>query len=98
MVQDVSVKVAKMEQHIESNTRRIVDLEQNQTTLNRLATAVEVLAAKQNTIGQSVERLNEKMDSIEQKPAKRWERLVDKFVSLLLGAFMSYLLVQCGLL
>lgn len=98
MEQDVSVKVAKIEQHIASNTRRIADLERNQSTLNRLATAVEVLAAKQNTIGQSVERLNEKIDAIEQKPGKRWERLVDIAVLLLVGAFVSYLLGQSGLL
>ena len=65
---------------------------QEQTARNRLATAVEVLATKQESMGQSLERLNEKMDSLERRPGQRWESLADKVLLVLAGAFVSFLL------
>ena len=55
-------------------------------------TAVEVLATKQESMGQSLERLNEKMDSLERRPGQRWESLADKVLLVLAGAFVSFLL------
>ena len=44
MEQEASVKITELEQHVRDNTRRIEGLERGQETLNRLVTAVEVLA------------------------------------------------------
>ena len=55
-------------------------------------TQVEVLATKQEAMGESLERLNEKMDSLERRPGQRWESLVDKVLLVLAWAFVSFLL------
>ena len=52
----------------------------------------DVLATKQESMGQSLERLNEKMDSLERRPGQRWESLADKVLLVLAGAFVSFLL------
>lgn len=84
-------KLAEVEQRSKSNTHRLDKLEENTTVLNRLATAVEVMATKQDTMGESVERLEGKVDSLEAKPAKRWDGLIDKILLVLAGAFVAWI-------
>jgi len=93
----VAAELAELKQLVSSHIRRIENLERGQETLNRLATAVEVLAAKQDGMGQSVDRIREKLDVLEQRPAQRWEGLLDKILLVLAGAFVSFLLSQGGL-
>ena len=64
--------------------------------LNRLATAVEVMATKQDTMGESVERLEGKVDTLESKPGKRWDGLVDKLILTVAAALIGFLLAQLG--
>ena len=92
MEQEISAKLAELEERVKSAARRIETLERSQDALNRLVTAVEVLAAKQNDMGQSVERISLKLDTLESRPARRWEALMDKVLLLLSGAFVTFLL------
>ena len=96
MEQEWNGRMTALEERISSSLRRIGTLEQGQETLRRLATAVEVLATKQETVALSVARLDEKMDVLEHRPGKRWEGLVDKILLVLAGAFVSFLLTGGG--
>lgn len=97
MEQDVTVKLTELDQRVGANTRRIESLERGQEALNRLTTAVEVLATKQKSTWESVEKLNDKLDVLEQRPGRRWEGLVDKILLVLAGAFVSFLLAHGGM-
>ena len=44
----------------------------------------------------TVGRLDEKLDALERRPAKRWESLMDKLLLALAGAFVSFLLTRGG--
>lgn len=92
MEQEMAAQLAGMEEKTAQLLRRVARLEEAQEALNRLATAVEVLATRQETMGKSVERLNEKLDDLEHRPAKRWDGLVDKILMALAGAFAAFLL------
>ena len=92
MEQDVAAQLAGMEEKTAQLLRRVDRLEEGQNALNRLATAVEVLATRQENMGKSVERLNEKLDDLEHRPVKRWDGLVDKVLLALAGAFVAFLL------
>ncbi|MBE6963905.1 MAG: hypothetical protein E7429_07430 [Ruminococcaceae bacterium] len=92
MEQEVTAQLAGMEEKTAQLLRRVDRLEEAQTALNRLATAVEVLATRQETMGKSVQRLNEKLDDLEHRPVKRWDGLVDKLLLALAGAFAAFLL------
>ena len=89
---DMEHRMTAVEDRSKSNTLRLNKLEENTAVLNRLATAVEVMATKQDTMGESVERLEGKVDSLETKPAKRWEGLLDKMLLVVAGAFLAWLL------
>ena len=49
--QEISVKLTETEQRVKSNTHRIEKLEQQQKDLNKLVTAVEVLASREKGRG-----------------------------------------------
>ena len=64
--------------------------------MNRLATAIEVMATRQETMGQSVNRLEHKVDALESKPGKRWDGLVDKVWQTVLGIIIGAALAYFG--
>lgn len=96
MEMEINGRVTALEERVSSNTRRIGMLEQGQESLGRLATAVEVLATKQEGVAESVAKLDRKIDALESRPAKRWENLVDKILLVLAGAFATFFLTQGG--
>ena len=94
--EETAVKLAEVEQRSKSNTHRINELAEEIDAVNRLATAVEVMATEQKhqteamaNIKQSVTDLDKKVDAIERKPGKRWDGIVDKFIGGLVGALAA---------
>lgn len=87
---DMEHRMTAVEDRSKSNTLRLNRLEENTAVLNRLATAVEVMATKQDTMNSNVEKLTEKVDSIEGKPAERWDKLISSLIGALGGAFLVW--------
>ena len=78
------------------NEGRIKKLEEEHDALNKLATSVAVLAEKQDTMNDNVEKLAEKVDHIESKPGKKWESMEEKILMTIVGALVGFLLAQLG--
>jgi len=90
--EEIAVKLEDHEHEIGSLKHRMKAAEEANRALNRLATAVEVLAALKNTMSNSMERLTGKVETLEANPARRWESLVEKLLFSLAGAFAAWLL------
>ena len=102
--EDMVVKVAEVEHRAKSNTRRIDKLEQQTEAIQSLATSVEILVKEQShqteamdRIEKNVEKLDGKVEALENKPSKRWESLVDTIFKLFIGAVVALILSQIGL-
>lgn len=89
--EDVAVRLEAIDQRGKSNTHRLDILEGNMTALNKLATAVEVMATKQDAMADTLNRLDGKVETLEGKPGKRWDSLVEKVLLVLAGAFAAWL-------
>lgn len=89
--QEMSVKLAETESRAKSNTHRIEKLEQRQDDLDKLVTAVEVLAAREQSVEADVKEIKSDVKSITEKPGKRWDTLIDRVLYLLAGAVLSLL-------
>lgn len=96
--QEMAVKLAEVDARSKSNTHRLNDVEEKVDTLQRLTTAVEVMATEQRhqteTMGEiknDVNALGKKVDAIEKKPGKRWDGMVDKLLYGLMGAVATAL-------
>lgn len=89
---ELEVKVAEIDQRSKSNAHRLDELEGKYDVLNRLATAVEVLATKQDNMEKSINGLANKVDALESVPRKRWDGLVDKLIYAVVGAFVAWII------
>lgn len=103
MSDEMAVKMAEVEQRARSNTRRIDKLEQNSEALSSLATSVEVLVnehkhqtAAMLDIKNDVSKLDKKVETLEGKPAKRWESVTGQVITLIVGAVVAFLLSGVG--
>lgn len=87
-------RLADVENRTKSNMHRIDKLEKNTEVLNKLATSLQVMATKQDSMAGTLERLDTKVELLEAKPAKRWETVVEKIilgvVAGLVGAALAY--------
>lgn len=102
--EEEAVKLAEVEHRAKSNTRRIDKLEQQTEAIQSLALSVEVMVKEQShqteaikRIEQNVEKLDIKVDVLEQKPAKRWDGVVEKIIMLIVAAVIGFLLSKIGL-
>lgn len=85
------------EQRSKSNAHRIDKLEEQQKQLSDLVSAVAVLAERQNQIGDDVNSIKREIKVLAEKPAKRWDGVVDKIISAIIAAIMGYALARIGL-
>ena len=97
MEENVTVKLTELEQRIRSNTRRIECLEHGQEALNRLTTAVGVLATKQDGMGEDLKSIGQKIDLLESRPLRRWETIFDRVIVSVLSLAVGCLLAKMGL-
>lgn len=97
-------RLAAVEERSKSNTKRLDKLEESTEAINRLATSMAVMAErqervaeKQEAVAETVEKLDGKVTALEQRPAKRWDSLVEKVIWAVVAAVIAYLLGRVGL-
>lgn len=95
---EISVKLTEVDQRAKSNTRRIDKLELSTDALNELTIAVKEMVLKQNYVADTVDKLDKKVEALEQKPAKRWDGLVDKIILTIVAALVGFGLARLGLM
>lgn len=93
----MGIKLAEVEQRARSNTRRIETLERGQEMLGRLTTSVEVMVQEQRHIRENVSELSEKLDTMEQKPLRRYEAVAEKVLLVVASALITWVLARLGL-
>lgn len=90
-------RLTEVEERSKSNSHRLDKLEESTEAINRLATSMEVMAERQEQVVETVGKLDTKVTALEEKPAKRWDSLVDKIVWAIAAAFIGFVLAQVGL-
>lgn len=89
--EELNVKITEVEQRAKNNTHRIETIERRQEALTELTTTVGILATKQEAVEADVKEIKAGVNSLMEKPAKRWEGLVDKLLYVIAGAFLAWL-------
>lgn len=90
-------KLTKLEERSKSNTHRLDDLEKRMTSNERLVTSVSLLAQKQETIEGDVKEIKSTVQTIADKPGKRWDSIIDKVLLTIIGAIVLYIVSKLGL-
>lgn len=94
---EIAQKLENTDQRCRSNTHRLDELEKRQDNTEKLVTAVEVLATKQQAMESDVREIKVDVKAMAEKPGKRWDAVVDKIVWALLAAVIAFLLGRIGL-
>ena len=84
-------RVTAVEKLAGSNRHRIDDMEKRQDNLDELVASVAVFAKEQEHIQADVKEIKADVKALTDKPAKRWESLVDKLLLVAAGAFLGWL-------
>lgn len=90
-------RLTDVEARARSNTRRIEDIEKKQSTLERLTTSVALLAEREERVESDVKDIKNSVDTLIEKPAKRWDDTVDKVVWAILAALIGAALMKIGI-
>ena len=90
-------RLTQVEERSKSNTKRIDKLEEQTAAINNLATSMAVMAQKQDETTAAVTAIDGKVTALEQKPAKRWDSLIEKIVWAIVAAVVGFLLAKIGL-
>ena len=94
---EVAGRLSAVEQCSKSNSHRLDALEKQTEALNSLTTAVAVMTEKVDNCGESVAGLRADVQEIKQKPAKRWEFVVERAIYIVVAAVVGYFLARAGL-
>lgn len=96
-LEDQAVLLKEVEDRSKGNTRRIESLEQK---VDNLADVVGVLQAMQKDLEHlttDVKETKTDVKELKEKPAKRWDALVEKILWGVVGAVLTFILAKGGL-
>ena len=80
-----------------SNKRRIDNLEEEQKELRNLTQAVTQMVTEQKNMRDDLAEMKSDVKQIKEKPAKRWDAMAEKVLTLITAAVVAWMLGQIGL-
>ena len=83
---DMIQSIAENTQRSKSNSHRIDDLEKNAELLNKMVTALEVLATQQRAVADHVEKIDSKVTRLEETPLKKIYAILGYIIAALCSA------------
>jgi predicted nucleic acid-binding Zn-ribbon protein len=89
-------RLTELEERSKANSHRLDDVEKRQDTLEKLTSAVEVLAVRENNLESDMKEVKADVKRIADKPAKRWESLVEKIILAIVAGIVGFALSQIG--
>lgn len=95
--EQIAIKLQETTDRSLRNEGRIKKLEEEHESLHQLATSVAVMAEQMKNMHISMGTLTSKVDKLEEKPAKRWDGMVDKIIWAVAAAVIAFLLGRIGL-
>lgn len=90
-------RLTGVEERAKSNTHRLEELERRQDNLDDLVGTVKVLALREENVEKDVKEIKDDVKTLTNKPAQRWDGLVDKIILTVAAAIVGFILAQLGL-
>lgn len=89
--------ITEVEQRSKSNTKRLDKLETQTNAINDLAQSVATMAEAQKNqtekiqeLKQDVKNIDQKVENLESKPGKKWDKAVEYVICAILGLVVGY--------
>lgn len=89
-------RLTEVEERAKSNSHRLDEVEKRQDDLDELVSTVKVLAVREENVEKDVKEIKTDVKHLSDKPAKRWDNLVDKIVWAVAAALVAFMLGKMG--
>ena len=90
-------RLTEVEARTKSNTKRLDEMEKRQDNLDELVGTVKVLAVREENVEKDVKEIKNDVKALTNKPAQRWDSLMDKIILTIAAALVGFVLAQIGL-
>lgn len=94
---EVDVHLQKLDDAITTINDTLVQHSEKIEDTQELSTSVSVLANNMKQMLEEQQKQGVRIQTLEQKPAKRWDMVVDKIILLAVAAVVAYIATQVGL-
>lgn len=88
--------VKRAEEENERQNARLAALEKGLLELNKITVQIERLTANIETLTASIKDQSGRLDSLEEKPAKRWDSLITAVITGIVGIIIG--LISAGII
>lgn len=89
---EISEKLVEVDQRSKSNKYRLDKMEERQDNLEQLTNAFSVMQKEQEYIKEDVGEIKADVKILAEKPAKRWDSMMERIITIVVGAVAGYLL------
>lgn len=89
-------RLTDVESRSKSNSHRLEKVEKRQDDLNELVSTVKVLAEREENVEKDVGEIKSDVKSLTNKPAKRWDSLVDKVIITVAAVIVGFIMAKIG--
>ena len=90
-------RLTEVEQRSKSNAHRLEEVEKRQDKLDELVSTVKLLADREERVESDVKEIKTEVKTINNKPAKRWDSLVNQLITIIVAAVAGFILAKFGL-
>lgn len=90
-------RLTEIEERSKSNSHRLDSVEKRQNNLDELVGTVKALAVREENVENDVKEIKSDVKILTNKPAKRWDSLMDKIIMTLAAAIIGFILARIGL-
>ena len=90
-------RLTEVEERSKSNQHRLDDLEKRQDNFDDLIGSVRVLADREERVESDVKEIKDDVKTLTDKPAKRWDNVIDKIIMTLVAAVVGFILAKFGM-
>lgn len=94
---NIEHRLTEVEQRSKSNTHRLEEVEKRQDNLDKLTLSVGLLAEREERVESDVKEIKSDVKTLAEKPAKRWDAVVEKALLAVVAAVVAYFLGRMGL-
>ncbi len=95
--EDIIKSLAETSARSKSNQHRLDRVEKRQNELGELVSSVSAIATEQTAMRDNITEIKTDIKEIKEKPAKRWDSVVDKVLMTFLGGLILYIMSKIGL-
>ena len=90
--EDIAIELTKHTEEIGSLKHRVSELEDLTDTIHKLALSVNELAVNMKNMIREQENQGQRIATLEQKPAKRYDTIVTVIITALVSGIITYIL------